>query len=62
MNFFYGSAVKYPSAMQETRVGSLGWEDPLEDEMATHSGTLAWGSLVGCRLWGCTESDTTEVT
>ena len=33
--------------------------------MATHSSGLAWripgtGSLVGCRLWGCTESDTTE--
>ena len=29
-------------AMQETRVQSLGWEDPLEKEMATHSSTLAW--------------------
>ena len=28
--------------MQETLVGSLGWEDPLEKEMATHSSTLAW--------------------
>ena len=28
--------------MQETRVQSLGQEDPLEKEMATHSGTLAW--------------------
>ena len=27
---------------QETRVGSLGWEDPLEKEMATHSSILAW--------------------
>ena len=26
----------------ETQVGSLGWEDPLEKEMATHSSTLAW--------------------
>ena len=39
----------------------------LEKEMATHSSVLAWripgtGSLVGCHLWGCTESDTTEVT
>ena len=33
----------------------------LEKEMATHSSVLAW-SLVGCRLWGHTESDTTEVT
>ena len=28
--------------MRETRVTSLGWEDPLEKEMATHSSTLAW--------------------
>ena len=39
----------------------------LEKEMATHSSVLAWripgtGSLVGCRLWGHTESDTTEAT
>ena len=40
---------------------------PLEKEIATHSSVLAWrtqgrGSLVGCRLWGRTESDTTEAT
>ena len=29
-------------AMQETQVQSLGWEDPLEKEMATHSSILAW--------------------
>ena len=39
----------------------------LEKEMATHSSVLAWesqglGSLVGCRLWGRIESDTTEAT
>ena len=39
----------------------------LEKDMATHSSVLAWripgmGSLVGCRLWGRTESDMTEVT
>ena len=28
--------------MQETQVGSLGWEDPLEEEMTTHSSILAW--------------------
>ena len=28
--------------MRETRVRSLGWEDPVEKEMATHSSTLAW--------------------
>ena len=41
--------------------------DALEKEMAAHSSVLAWripgtGSLVGCRLWGHTESDTTEAT
>ena len=34
--------VKNRSAMQETQVQSLGWEDPLEKEMATHSSTPAW--------------------
>ena len=34
--------VKRLPAMQETRVWSLGWEDPMEKEMATHSSTLAW--------------------
>ena len=29
-------------AMQETQVQSLGWEDPLEKEMTTHSSSLAW--------------------
>ena len=28
--------------MQETRARSLGWENPLEEEMATHSSILAW--------------------
>ena len=35
-------AVKRLLKMRETRVPSLGWEDPLEKEMATHSSTLAW--------------------
>ena len=34
--------VKRLPAMRETWVRSLGWEDPLEKEMATHSSTLAW--------------------
>ena len=34
--------VKPLPAMQETRVRSLGWEDPLEKEMAIHFSTLAW--------------------
>ena len=34
--------VKSPHAMQETQVQFLDWEDPLGEEMATHSGILAW--------------------
>ena len=34
--------IKRPPAMQETRVRSLGSEDPLEEEMATHSSILTW--------------------
>ena len=41
-DFLSGSAVKNPPAMQETRVQSLGWEDSLEEGMATHSSILAW--------------------
>ena len=36
--------LKHPPSMQETRVRSLGQEDPLEKAMAAHSSTLAWGS------------------
>ena len=44
--------------MQETQVLSLGQEDPLEKEMATHFSILAWEipglrSLVGYSPWGC---------
>ena len=34
--------VKHQPMMWETRVRSLGWEDPLEKEIATHSSTFAW--------------------
>ena len=34
--------VKFLPAMQEIRVQSLGWKDPLEKEMATHSRILVW--------------------
>ena len=52
--------------MQETGVQSLGLEDPMEKEMATHSSVLAWEihgqrSLVGYSPWGCKESDTTRI-
>ena len=51
--------------MQETRVQSLGWEDPLEKEMATHSSILAWRipwteEPGGYSPKGHKESDTTE--
>ena len=39
--FLVAQMVKQLLAMQETRVRSLGWEDPLEEEMATHSSILA---------------------
>ena len=42
LGFPGSSVVKNPPAMQETWVQSLGWEDPLEKEMATHSSILAW--------------------
>ena len=49
-----------------TPVQPLSWEDPLEEEMTTHSNILAWRipgqrSLVGYSPWGCKESDTTEI-
>ena len=42
MSFPGGSVVKNLSTMQETGIQSLGGEDPLEKEMATHSSILAW--------------------
>ena len=42
LSFSGDSVVRKPPAMQETRVQSLGREDPLEKEMATHSSILAW--------------------
>ena len=45
LGFPGGSVVKNSPALQErpeTRVRSLSWEDPLEEEMATHSSILAW--------------------
>ena len=53
-----GSAVKNKPAMQETWVQTLGQENPLEKEMATHSSVLAWRtqrSLVSYSLWGLKE-------
>ena len=57
--------VKCLSAMRETWVQSLGQEDPLEEEMATHSNILAWRmpwteEPDGYSPWGHKELDTTE--
>ena len=40
--FLGSSVIKNLPAKQKTRVRSLGWEDPLEEEMATHSSILEW--------------------
>ena len=42
MNTLVAQTAKRLPAVQETWVRSLGWEDPLEKEMAAHSSTLAW--------------------
>ena len=53
-------------AMWENWVQFLGWEDPLEEGMATHSSSLSWrvhmnrGASWGCSPWGHKESDMTE--
>ena len=54
-----------PSAMLETLVGCLGWEDALEKGIATQSSILVWRfhgqkSRVGYSSWGHRELDTTE--
>ena len=66
--------VKNPPAMQETWVLSLGWEDPLEEGMATNSSILAWRIPMDRGAWWaivqsvvqsqtcCKESDMTEAT
>ena len=54
-------------AMPETQVRALDQEDPLQKEMATHSGILAWKTpwteepgALHYSPWGCKKSDTTE--
>ena len=46
--------VKYPPPMQETWVQSLGWKDPLEEGMATHSSILAWRIPMDRGAWQAT--------
>ena len=63
-----GKDPAYQCRRHESPVQSLGQEDPLEKEMATHSSIIAWRipygqrSLAGYSPWACKESDTTEVT
>ena len=57
--------VKNLPAMWETWIWSLGWEDPLEEGMATHASILAWRIAMDREAqwaspWGHKESDTTE--
>ena len=61
-----GQTVKNLPAMQETWVQSLGWEDPLEEGMATDSSVLAWRIFMDRGAWwatihGVSESDMTEL-
>ena len=65
--FLSGSVVKNPPAMQEMRLWSLGWEDPLRRAWKPTPVFLpgeshGQRSLVGCSIQGCKESGTTEVT
>ena len=65
MGSLVGQMVKNLSARQETRIQSLGWEDPLEKGMATHSSMLAWRipwteEPGGLQSMGLQESDATE--
>ena len=67
MGFPDGIVVENLPAMQETQVQSLGWEDPLEEEMATQPTSVFLpeksrgnGSLTGCKPWGHKESDVTQ--
>ena len=52
--------VKNPSAMRETWVQSLGWEDPLEEGMATYSSILTWRILMDRGAWWATVHGVTK--
>ena len=65
MAFLDGIVVENLPAMQETQVQSLGWEDPLEEEMATHFSILIWRTSrteEPLCPWGHKELDMTEAT
>ena len=57
--------IKKPPTMREIWILFLGWENPLEEGMTTHSSILAWNhhgqrNLAGYSPWSHKESDTTE--
>ena len=53
--------VKNPPAMRETWAASLGWEDSLEEGMATHSSILPWRSPVDRGAWGAAVDGVPEI-
>ena len=66
MGFSGGSSVKNLPTIRDTWVRSLGWEEPLEEGMATHSSVLAWKILMDRGAWqatvhGVAKSDRTEL-
>ena len=63
LGFSGGASGKEPSCQcrgHETRVGSLGREGPLEEEMATHSSILAWRSPWAEEPGGCIDQGVTQ--
>ena len=55
-----GQMVKNLPVMQETGVRSLGWEDPLEEEMATHFSILSWRIPMDRGAWWATVHGVTK--
>ena len=58
--FLVAQTVKSLPAMRETWVRSLGWEDPLEEGMATHSSILAWRIPMERGVWQATVHGVTK--
>ena len=58
--FLVAQRVKNPPAMWETWVQSLGWDDPLEETMATYSSILAWRISMDRGAWRATVHGVTK--
>ena len=58
--FLVAQMEKNPPAMMETWVRSLGWEDPLEEGMATHSSILDWRTPMDRGVWWATVHEVTK--